>query len=610
MPRCRPAVLLTLLLGLSPAVAGPPTADLTAAQRRQLDRAAAAFPPDDPAEEVASFAGNPAAWVIVHVTLTPDEEVAAAKRADEEVLKKYRTVAAPKEVEQVFAKLVATLPGHMKPDPIRFTLTVLDTDTPAAFTVGGGFVYVTRPLLDVLLASKERGPAAVAFVLANEIGHVARLHCRRGHQFQLIEEELKNGALALKGDVVRHVLGTTPAPAGVLAKFVYADFQEDEADLFAVQLCRNAGIDLDQALDALRWFAAIEAPAAMTDPKFQPDPKADRSAEAYYLSSHPPALRRLKRMNLEGTGGVEAEDEAKYGLFVYDRAAGKLTKAADGAVGVGEKSVIFVHGLHGDDSSFTNMMEAAAKSDDLRQAKLLFCRYPNNTSLARCGELLTREVARVVRTPGKASFVGHSAGGLVTRYYVERKKGEFDRAVFIATPHHGSSLTRVKYLLDAGTFLDRTFRLDLLEATRESIAEGLGEMGYDLEPDSLFLRYLDAEPKTADRYYCVYGRAQKKAPGLPVSLLSSFATTLRLSRPLLKRQLTASVKSEVLKGLIREGIDQLDVPPELLDGDLVVSAYSARLTGAKETIETDLDHVAIVRDRDVIEKVLPIVAGR
>jgi pimeloyl-ACP methyl ester carboxylesterase len=486
---------------------------------------------------------------------------------------------------------------------------ILDVDEISAFSVGGGYVYVTRPLLDALLSGKERGRNALAFVLAQELGHIAEQHCRRGYQLQLIQEEIKNGVgIQVKEELLKSVLKTSAAPPGSLAKFAYASFQEDEADLFAAHLCRNAGFDLEQAEDALRWMVAVEQPRVLTDPQFRPEPTADRSTAPFYLSSHPPALRRLKHLEMERTGGVD--DEARFGMFSYDRATGKLTKAGDGAVGQDEKAVVFLHGLHGDESSFSAMMAAAAKSDDLKQAKLLFFRYPNDMSLSRSGELLAREMARVVKTPAKASFVGHSAGGLVTRYYIERKRGAFDKAVFIATPHHGSSLTRLKYLLDAGVFLDRVFKLDLLSATAQAIAEGCGEMGPDLEPDSLFLRYLDAEPKMADRYYVVYGRVQKRLPGAPIDTLAAFGTSLAISRPLLKRQFTMSVKSEILKAVIREGVDQLVVPTELINGDLVVSVYSARLKGAKDTIETDLDHIGIVRDAGVIEKVVPIVAGR
>src|SRR5436190_1352595 len=83
------------------------------------------------------------------------------------------------------------LPPSLQPEPFRFTLTVVDRPEADAFTVGGGYVCVTQPLLDALLADRQRGPSALAFALAREIGHIARQHCRRGYQRLQLQEEVK-----------------------------------------------------------------------------------------------------------------------------------------------------------------------------------------------------------------------------------------------------------------------------------------------------------------------------------------------------------------------------------------------------------------------------------
>jgi triacylglycerol esterase/lipase EstA (alpha/beta hydrolase family) len=103
--------------------------------------------------------------------------------------------------------------------------------------------------------------------------------------------------------------------------------------------------------------------------------------------------------------------------------------------------VVFVHGMHGDGNSFRDLCSVLADHPDVRDAELLVFLFPANGSLACGGEMLAREMARVVRDPARASFVGHSAGGLVFRYYAEKKHGAFDRAVLLGVPHAGSQLT-------------------------------------------------------------------------------------------------------------------------------------------------------------------------
>lgn len=74
-------------------------------------------------------------------------------------------------VEAVFARVVAQWTNA----PYPFRVGVLDSDTPNAVALPGGWVLVTRGLLDVIASDN-----ALFFVLAHEIGHfVGRHHLRR-----------------------------------------------------------------------------------------------------------------------------------------------------------------------------------------------------------------------------------------------------------------------------------------------------------------------------------------------------------------------------------------------------------------------------------------------
>src|SRR4029450_5275827 len=107
-------------------------------------------------------------------------------------------------------------------------------------------------------------PAVLAFLLADEIGHVARLHCRRGYQLQKLQDEAQRGiSLNVDDKTLKIILQTSIDPTARFLTFLYTPGQHFEADLFALHLCRNAGFDADDATDAVRWLGALRYPPAL-----------------------------------------------------------------------------------------------------------------------------------------------------------------------------------------------------------------------------------------------------------------------------------------------------------------------------------------------------------
>src|SRR5204863_7994825 len=137
----------------------------------------------------------------------------------------------------------------------------------------------------------------------------------------------------------------------------------------------------------------------------------------YSLSSQPDSFRRLKRLLLERSGQIE--EPQRFGLFLQDRQTGKLERCTGQVAGTEKGCVIFVHGMHGDGDSFQAFRAYLAEQRAAAGVPVLVFLFPANGSLACGGEMLHREVARTVRKPERASFISHSAGGLVFRYYAE-----------------------------------------------------------------------------------------------------------------------------------------------------------------------------------------------
>lgn len=605
MPLCNKLILAAIfasflaaeapILAADQAPPRPGLASLTPEMRRQIDSLAMRAPQPGLPTASVDFSGNIVAWLISQAMLSPEEEAQAAEQNHEHLLRQFRVAPTPPEAAEVFEKLLAALPPHLKPEAFTYRLTVLESDSLDAATAGGGYVYLTQPLVEALLAGGPRGRAALALTLGSQLGHIALKHCRRGYQLAQLEEETRGGRpLPVDERMLRRAWETGIERRDSCLRFLYLRDEIYEADLFAMHLCRNAGFDVDASLDALRWRVLL------SDPELQPLQPASGEEQAEkpledYLSSPPELARRLQRLLLEQTG--QALDEAAFGLFSVDVACGKLTKAPAKTNGRELPALIFVHGFAGKETTFENFFRALNETRAIEKRRILFFRYPNNGSLAAAGEMLAREMTRAVAAPEQAVFICHSAGGLAFRYYAEKKKGAFDRAIFLGVPHGGTELTELKFLVDAGTFF-RDLKFGLPEAIQRAINEGTRQVTHDLHPDSLFLRYLGADAAAAPRYRIYCGQVFNTLESL------GLGAVIDVARELLDRQAVERIARPRLRSQLGSLVEHLRLPEEIAEGDLIVSVASANLPGVADVEIVRLNHLQLTSDLDLIGDVL------
>lgn len=117
---------------------------------------------------------------------------------------------------------------------LRFTFEVVQTRGANAFALPGGFVFVTRPLLELCADNDEE----MAFILGHEMGHVLLGHSRDSvlaSRFVsvLAGITLSRGVLAA---LLRH-----PVERALISG--YSRTQEFEADEYAVRLTKQADFD-------------------------------------------------------------------------------------------------------------------------------------------------------------------------------------------------------------------------------------------------------------------------------------------------------------------------------------------------------------------------------
>jgi Zn-dependent protease with chaperone function len=575
-------------------------AELTPDLCRRIDRLATQISLENLTRQKIDVHGNLAAWIIKRAPVSPADELAGARREHELIIRTVRHEPAPSAVHDLLQHLVAELPPHLNPLPFPFTLTVIDSEEPNVFCVGGGYLYITAPLLDSLLQPESSGREMLAFLLAHEIGHVALGHFRLGYQSMLLKEEIDRGiSLSVDNVLLERILKTTINPAPTLARFLYTREQEYEADLFALHLCRNAGVNLDRALNAVRFVCLLEHPRLASDPSFRPNPAADRSLLVYYLSAHPEPLRRLKRLQMERTG--EPDDGAEFGLLEFDRRTKGMHRAADRAFG-DSRAVILIHGMEGGANTYRELIEGMTASPQGQTIRLLVFVYPNDQSLARSGVMLHRELRRVFDSRRNVDFVCHSAGGLVFRYYAEVLGGEFRYAVFQGTPHGGSDLATLRCLLEATQFIG-DLKLGYPAALANTLIDGHGQITQDLHPDSLLLRYLDRHPRPANRYYVIRGRVLRPTRALALT------GAVKSARLALERRIDREISSDFMKRMARSAVATLKLPREVGAGDLAVAVDRATLAGAAEIITTRHNHQRLKSCPEAYELIERVVFG-
>ena len=124
-----------------------------------------------------------------------------------------------------------------------FNVTLLNSSVDNAFAVPGGYVYITRQLVNLM-----NNEAELAAVMGHEVGHVAARHSARRQQTAqrnqllgvlgqvLAGAVLGNSAL---GQLGQQIAGSAPQ----LATLSYSRNQELEADRLGVRYLRGAGYE-------------------------------------------------------------------------------------------------------------------------------------------------------------------------------------------------------------------------------------------------------------------------------------------------------------------------------------------------------------------------------
>ncbi|MGQ0645481.1 MAG: M48 family metalloprotease [Elusimicrobiota bacterium] len=163
---------------------------------------------------------------------------------------------------------------------LDFEFTILDTEMVNAFAAPGGYIFVTRGLLEEL-----SGEAELASVLGHEIGHVCAWH-----SINMIEKQMGYGTLATLGAIVS---GFQLGPEAMIMVAQTADLftglyllgysreYELEADRVGLRYALSAGYRAEAMLTFFQRLAALEKQEGLD--KWES-----------FFRSHPPTADRIQ----------------------------------------------------------------------------------------------------------------------------------------------------------------------------------------------------------------------------------------------------------------------------------------------------------------------------
>lgn len=185
---------------------------------------------------------------------------------------RYRVAYSGRDVERLRRVAASLVPVTERPN-VEFTFGILETREYNAYALPGGYVYITRPLLEMLDTDAE-----LAAVLAHELVHICHLHAVRNYERQV--------GLAVTAIVVGAVTGQMKSAVdlldllGQILDQGYSYSQEYEADSTGLAYLMKAGYPPEAMLSLLNKLYHLE--------------RALTGGARGYSRTHPPTESRIR----------------------------------------------------------------------------------------------------------------------------------------------------------------------------------------------------------------------------------------------------------------------------------------------------------------------------
>ncbi len=177
-------------------------------------------------------------------------------------------------IGEVLGDVGSRLAGAVANKRRSFHFEAFSATEPNAFALPGGFVFVSRPIIDLCRGGRDE----LAFVLGHEMGHIISGHA--------IERIVTNSAVSVasRAAPLRGLLGGWLRQVGVqFLETAYSRDHELDADKLGVRLAAAAGYDPQASIRLLERLAELKTTAGPLD-------------LGEYFSTHPTFELRIRNI--------------------------------------------------------------------------------------------------------------------------------------------------------------------------------------------------------------------------------------------------------------------------------------------------------------------------
>ncbi len=240
--------------------------------------------------------------------VSEQQEIAMGQEGNVEVLREYGLYNEKPELNQLVDRIGRKVAAVSDRPNLQWHFAILDSPIVNAMALPGGYVYVTRGIMEHLNSEDE-----LAGVIAHEISHVAARHSARSmSQQQLAQIGMVVGSIAA-GPAASQAYGSLVQLGAGLLFTRYSRQQETQADLLGTAYMTEAGFNPKGAENMLLALQRLENGKG-------------GGLERYFID-HPDPVKRVKDVRHEIAGLQERS--ATIGTQPLDRG---LVARLDGVI--------------------------------------------------------------------------------------------------------------------------------------------------------------------------------------------------------------------------------------------------------------------------------------
>jgi predicted Zn-dependent protease len=298
---------------------------------------------------LAACSTNPATGKRQFNIVPESQEIAIGQQSHEQILQQFGTYDEKPELNRLVERVGRTLATASERPNLPWHFTVLDTPMVNAMALPGGYIYITRGMLERINSEDE-----LAGVLGHEIAHVTARHsAQQISRQQLAQFGMVLGAVVAGPEVLQQFGQLAELGIGLLFQR-YSRAHETEADLLGTGYMAEARFNPIGAERMLMTLQRLDKnPAAGLD---------------RYFMSHPDPAKRVKDVQqkitqisgMASAGSFEAPDRNEFvrlldGVItgnsteniviknnvIYDRGHGMVINAPRGWIASTEPGIVF-----------------------------------------------------------------------------------------------------------------------------------------------------------------------------------------------------------------------------------------------------------------------------